>query len=145
MHWAIQGKTAAEIIYSEADAQKVFMGLKTWRNAPEGKILKSDVSVAKNHLEEAHLKELERIVSAYLDLAENRAKRGFVMNMQDWVVFLDKFLELSDYPILLDNGKVSALEAKLKAEGEYDKYRVKQDRNYVSDFDKVIAKLRDKP
>jgi len=121
------------------------MGLKTWRNAPEGKILKSDVSVAKNHLEEAHLKELERIVSAYLDLAENRAKRGFVMNMQDWVVFLDKFLELSDYPILLDNGKVSALEAKLKAEGEYDKYRVKQDRNYVSDFDKVIAKLRDKP
>lgn len=145
MHWAIQGKTAAEIIYSNADAQKVFMGLETWKNAPEGKILKSDVSVAKNYLEEAHLKELERIVSAYLDLAENRAKRGFVMNMQDWVVFLDKFLELSDYPILLDKGKVSALEAKLKAEGEYDKYRVKQDRNYVSDFDKVIAKLRDKP
>lgn len=144
MHWAIQGKTAAEIIYSKADAQKVFMGLETWKNAPAGKILKSDVSIAKNYLEEAHLKELERIVSAYLDLAENRAKRGVVMNMQDWVVFLDKFLALSDYPILLDKGKVSALEAKLKAEGEYDKYRVIQDKNYVSDFDKVIARLEHK-
>jgi len=144
MHWAIQGKTAAEIIYSKADAEKVFMGLKTWKNAPEGKILKPDVSIAKNYLEEAHLKELERIVSAYLDLAENRAKRGVVMNMQDWVVFLDKFLALSDYPILLDKGKISALEAKLKAEGEYDKYRVIQDKNYVSDFDKVIAKLGNK-
>jgi len=144
MHWAIQGKTAAEIIYSKADAKKIYMGLKTWKNAPDGKILKSDVSIAKNYLEEAHLKELERIVSAYLDLAENRAKRGIVMNMQDWVVFLDKFLELSDYPILVDKGKVSALEAKLKAEGEYDTYRVIQDNNYISDFDRVIAKLGDK-
>lgn len=140
MHWAIQGKTAAEIIYSETDASKIYMGLKNWQNA-SGKILKSDVSIAKNYLEEAHLKELERIVSAYLDLAENRASRGVVMNMQDWIVFLDKFLELSDYPVLLDKGKVSALEAKLKAEGEYDKYRVIQDERYISDFDKVIAKL----
>ena len=144
MHWAIQGKTAAEIIYSKADADKIYMGLKTWKNAPEGKILKSDVSIAKNYLEEAHVKELERIVSAYLDLAENRARRGVVMNMQDWILFLDKFLELSDYPILLGKGKVSALEAKLKAEGEYDKYRVIQDKSYISDFDKLISKLEDK-
>jgi hypothetical protein len=144
MHWAIQGKTAAEIIYNEADAKKIYMGLKTWKNAPEGKVLKSDVSVAKNYLETAHLKELERIVSAYLDLAENRASRGVVMNMQDWVVFLDKFLELSDYPILLNKGKVSALEARLKAEGEYDKYREVQDKNYISDFDKLIGRLENK-
>jgi len=144
LHWAIVGKTAAEIIYSTADADKIYMGLETWKNAPKGKILKSDVAIAKNYLEESHLKELERIVSAYLDLAENRAKRGIVMNMQDWVVFLDKFLELSDYPILADKGKVSALEAKLKAEGEYEKYRVIQDKNYISDFDRMVAKLEGK-
>jgi len=140
LHWAIQGKTAAEIIYSEADANKAFMGLKTWKNAPDGKILKSDVSIAKNYLEKEHMSELERIVSAYLDLAENRASRGIVMNMKDWVVYLDRFLELSDYPILLDRGKVSALEAKLKAEAEYDKFRVIQDKNYTSDFDRLILK-----
>ena len=143
MHWAIQGKTAAEIIYSEADASKIYMGLKTWKHAPDEKILKSDVSSAKNYLEKAHMKQLEKIVSAYLDLAENRATRGIVMNMKDWVIFLDKFLELSDYPILLDNGKVSALEAKLKAEGEYEKYRVIQDRKYISDFDKEIKRITD--
>lgn len=143
MHWAIQGKTAAEIIYSEADADKIYMGLKSWKNAPNGKVLKSDVSIAKNYLEKAHLKELERIVSAYLDLAENRASRGVVMNMQDWLVFLDKFLALSDYPILLDKGKVSALKAKLKAEGEYDKYRIIQDNDYISDFDKMVTELDD--
>jgi len=138
MHWAIQGKTAAEIIYTEADATKAFMGLKTWKHAPEGKILKSDVSVAKNYLAKEHLKELERLVSAYLDLAENRAQRKIVMNMEDWVGYLDRFLELSDYPILRNKGKVSALEAKLKAEAEYEKYRVVQDKNYLSDFDKLI-------
>ncbi|HSW63500.1 MAG TPA: virulence RhuM family protein [Dissulfurispiraceae bacterium] len=141
MHWAIQGKTAAEIIYTEADGQKVFMGLKTWKNAPGGKILKSDVTVAKNYLNEEHIKELERIVSAYLDLAENRARRGIVTNMKDWVQFLDKFLVLSDYPILLDKGKISALEAKIKAESEYDKFRVIQDKQYVSDFDEEVRKL----
>jgi len=141
MHWAIQGKTAAEIIYTEADAQKVFMGLKTWKNAPGGKILKSDVTIAKNFLNEEHLKELEIIVSAYLDLAENRARRGIVTNMKDWVRFLDKFLALSDYPILLDKGKISALEAKIKAESEYDKFRVIQDKQYISDFDEVVRKL----
>lgn len=143
MHWAIQGKTAAEIIYSEADASKIYIGLKTWKHTPDKKILKSDVSIAKNYLEKAHLKQLEKIVSAYLDLAENRAARGIVMNMKDWVIFLDKFLELSDYPILLDNGKVSAIEAKLKAEGEYEKYRVIQDREYISDFDKEIKRITD--
>ena len=138
MHWAIQGKTAAEIIYTQADATKIAMGLKTWKNAPSGKILKSDVRIAKNYLEDQHLKELQRLVSAYLDLAENRAERGIVMNMKDWVLFLDKFLELSDYPILLHKGKVSALEAKLKAEQEYDIFRITQDKNYISDFDEVL-------
>jgi hypothetical protein len=141
LHWAIQGKTAAEIIYSEADASKIFMGLKSWKNSPDGKILKSDVTVAKNYLNQEHLSELQRIVSAYLDLAENRASRGIVMNMKDWIMFLDRFLELSDYPILLDRGKVSALEAKLKAEEEYESFRVIQDREYISDFDMEIEKL----
>ncbi|MGD9971828.1 MAG: virulence RhuM family protein [Desulfatirhabdiaceae bacterium] len=141
MHWAIQGKTAAEIIYTEADAKKVFMGLKTWKNSPGGKILKSDVTIAKNYLNEEHLKELERIVSAYLDLAENRARRGIVTNMKDWVQFLNRFLALSDYPILLDKGKISALEAKIKAEAEYDKFRVIQDKQYISDFDEEVRKL----
>jgi hypothetical protein len=140
MHWAITGKTAAEIIYDEADAQKKSMGLKTWKNAPNGQILKSDVTVAKNYLNEEHLKQLERVVSAYLDLAENRAKRGIVMNMADWIEYLDKFLSL-DYPVLLDNGKISALEAKLKAHSEYEKYRVVQDRLFVSDFDKLLNDL----
>lgn len=144
LHWAIQGKTAAEIIYDKADATKIAMGLKSWKNAPDGKILKSDVSIAKNYLEEEHLKQLQRLVTAYLDLAENRAQRGIVMNMKDWVVFLDKFLELSDYPILLDKGKVSTLEAKLKAEQEYDVFRIEQDRNYISDFDKEIKRLKNK-
>jgi hypothetical protein len=140
LHWAIHGKTAAEVIYSEADAKKLFMGLKTWKHAPKGKIFKSDVSIAKNYLEEEHLKQLERLVTAYLDLAENRAERGIVMNMKDWETYLNRFLELSDYPVLKDKGKVSALEARLKAEAEYDKYRVIQDRNYESDFDKFINK-----
>ena len=144
LHWAIQGKTAAEIIYTEADAAKIYMGLKSWEKSPDGKILKLDAIIAKNYLGEQHLKQLERIVTAYLDLAENRASRGIVMNMKDWVLFLDKFLELSDYPILLDKGKISALEAKIKAEAEYDKYRVIQDRNYISDFDKEIKRIRGK-
>lgn len=144
LHWAIHGQTAAEIIYANADATKIAMGLTSWKNAPDGKILKSDVSVAKNYLNQAHLNQLQRLVTAYLDLAENRAERGIVMNMKDWVGFLDRFLELSDYPILTDNGKVTALEAKLKAEGEYDKYRVIQDKEYRSDFDKLIEHTKNK-
>ena len=141
LHWAIVGKTAAEIIYSEADASKIYMGLQTWKNAPEGKILKSDVAVAKNYLNEAHIQELNRIVSAYLDLAENNAKRQQIIRMGDWAKFLDGFLQLSNYPILTHKGKVSQLEAKLKAESEYEKYRVIQDQLYESDFDKDIKNL----
>lgn len=144
LHWAIQGRTAAEIIYIEADATKIYMGLKSWKNAPNGKVLKSDVTIAKNYLEEQHLKQLQRIVTAYLDLAENRASRGIVMNMKDWVLLLNRFLELSDYPILLDKGKISALEAKIKAEAECDKYRIVQDKNYISDFDKEIKRITGK-
>lgn len=141
MHWAISGKTAAEIIYTEVDANKIFMGLKTWKHAPQGKILKSDTTIAKNYLNEEHIKELNRIVSAYLDLAENNAKRGIIMTMADWSKFLNNFLQLSNYPILKDKGKISILEAKIKAESEYDKYRVIQDKNYISDFDKEIIKM----
>ena len=141
LHWAITGKTAAEIIYTEADVKKVFMGLKTWKQAPEGKILKSDVSIAKNYLNEEHMKSLERIVTAYLDLAESRAMNRKVMNMKDWEMFLVQFLELTDLPILTNLGKISILEAKLKAESEYEKYRVIQDKNYISDFDREIQKL----
>ena len=144
LHWAITGKTAAEIIYTESDAKKVFMGLKTWKNSPKGIILKSDVVIAKNYLAENHLKQLEKIVSAYLDLAENRAERQIVMNMQDWIIFLDKFLELSNYSILINAGKFTALEAKIKAESEYDKFRIIQDREYISDFDREVKKLLDK-
>ena len=141
LHWAITGKTAAEIIYSEADAKKIYMGLKSWKNAPNGKILKKDVIIAKNYLNEQHLKQLERIISAYLDLAESRALNRKVMNMQDWESFLVKFLELSDFPILTNLGKITMLEARLKAEGEYEKFRVIQDKNYISDFDREVMKL----
>ena len=142
LHWAITGKTAAEIIYSETDAKKINMGLKNWRYAPDGKILKSDVSIAKNYLNEQHLKQLQRIISAYLDLAETRAINRQVMNMADWDKFLIQFLELSDYPLLKDLGKITMLEAKIKAETEYDKYRIIQDQLFESDFDKELKKLR---
>ncbi len=141
LHWAITGKTAAETIYASADATKIHMGLTSWKQAPNGKILKSDVTVAKNYLSETHIKELNRIVSAYLDLAENRAERGLLMKMADWTSFLNGFLELSSYPILQDTGKVSALMAKLKAEGEYAIYRQRQDKEYLSDFDREIKRL----
>jgi len=144
LHWAITGKTAAEIIYSGADATKIFMGLTTWKQAPSGKILKSDVTVAKNYLSERHIKELNRIISAYLDLAENRAERQILMKMEDWISFLHSFLELANYPILEDGGRISALEAKLKAEQEYEIYRQIQDKNYISDFDKEIKRIEGK-
>jgi hypothetical protein len=144
LHWAITGQTAAELIYSSADATKIYIGLTTWKRAPTGKLLKSDVTVAKNYLSEAHVKELNRIVSAYLDLAENRAERGILMKMADWVTFLHSFLELSNYPILQDKGKVSALEAKLKAEQQFEVYRQRQDAEYVSDFDREIKRIEGK-
>jgi hypothetical protein len=142
LHWAITGKTAAEIIYSSADVTKLYMGLTNWKHAPAGKVLKSDVVVAKNYLNEQHLKELNRIVSAYLDLAESRAERQIPTTMQEWIGFLNQFLELSSFPILKDKGTISALEAKLKAEQEYDKYRMIQDKNYESDFDKEIKRIK---
>ena len=144
LHWAISGKTAAEIIYTEADATKIYMGLKTWKQAPDGKILKSDVTIAKNYLNEEHLKTLQRIVTSYLDLAENRAINRKVMNMKDWEEFLVQFLELTDYPILVNKGKISMLEAKLNAESEYDKFRVIQDKNYISDFDREMKQIEKK-
>ncbi len=142
LHFAITGKTAAEIIYTEADATKLYMGLKTWKNAPDGKILKSDVIIAKNYLNEQHIKALNRIVSSYIDLAENRAERQIVMNMKDWAEFLNQFLELSDYPILLDSGKISILEAKIKAETEFEQFRIEQDKNFESDFDKLVKESK---
>lgn len=144
LHWAITGKTAAEIIYINADATKLYMGLTNWKQSPEGKILKSDIRVAKNYLSEQHIKELNRIVSAYLDLAENRAQRQIVMKMTDWIQFLHNFLELSNYPILEDKGKISMLAAKLKAEQEYEVYRKIQDKNYISDFDREIKRIEGK-
>jgi hypothetical protein len=141
LHWAITGKTAAEIIYDSADATKLHMGLTNWKQAPDGKILKSDVTVAKNYLGDAHIGELNRLISAYLDLAENRAQRQILMKMKDWSEFLHNFLELSSYPILKDKGRVSALEAKLKAEQEYEEYRVTQDNNYISDFDREVRRI----
>lgn len=144
LHWAITGQTAAEIIYSFVNASKVNMGLTSWKHAPKGKILKSDSIVAKNYLSEKHIKELEQIVSAYLDLAENRARRGILMKMADWVIFLHKFLELSNYPILTGKGKISKLQAELKASEEYGKFRVVQDRTFESDFDEEAKKLLEK-
>jgi hypothetical protein len=141
LHWAITGKTAAEIIYDSADATKLHMGLTNWKQAPDGKILKSDVTVAKNYLGDAHIGELNRLISAYLDLAENRAQRQILMKMQDWSEFLHNFLELSSYAILKDKGRVSTLEAKLKAEQEYEEYRVTQDNNYISDFDREVRRI----
>jgi hypothetical protein len=120
------------------------MGLKTWKQAPDGKILKSDVTIAKNYLSEAHVKALERIVSAYLDLAETRASNRQVMNMKDWEEFLVRFLELSDSPILTDSGKISMLEARLKAENEFEKFRVIQDQLFESDFDRFLKLLEEK-
>jgi hypothetical protein len=114
--------------------------LTNWKHAPDGKILKSDVSITKNYLNEQHIKELNRIVSAYLDLTESRAEPQIPTNMQDWIKFLNQFLELSNFPILKEKGKVSALEAKLKAEQEYDKYRKIQDKNFTSHFDKEIKR-----
>ena len=142
LHWAITGQTAAERIAETADAGKPHMGLTTWKHAPRGKVMKSDVSIAKNYLNEGEPRELEEIVSAYLDLAESRARRGILMKMSDWAAFLNQVLELQAYPVLTDKGRVSALKAKLKAEAEYDVFRVRQDREFISDFDRVVEEAK---
>ena len=141
MHYAITGSTAAEIIYNRADSRKEYMGLKTWEAAPDGKIIRSDVSIAKNYLNEDEMKSLRLIVSAYLDLAEDRAKRHIPMTMNDWIQRLDDFLKLTDREILDNAGKISHKIAVDKAETEFEKYRIIQDSIYLSDFDKYIQKL----
>ena len=143
MHYAVHGHTAAELIYERADADKPHMGLTTWAAAPEGKIVKSDVSVAKNYLSEQEMRSLERIVSAYLDLAEDRAERHIPMTMEDWAKRLDLFLMADDREILQDAGKITAEIAKAKAETEFEKYRVIQDRLFMSDFDKYMLELEE--
>lgn len=142
LHWAITGKTAAELIAERADAAKTNMGLQTWKNAPNGKILKSDVTVAKNYLAEKELKELERIVSMYLDYAENQAQRQIPMKMTDWVQKLDAFLQFNEYQVLKDAGKVSHEIAKKLAEGQYEQFRIEQDKYFESDFEKAVKKIK---
>jgi hypothetical protein len=141
LHWAITGQTAAEIIAERADAAKPNMGLTTWKNAPEGKILKTDVAIAKNYLSKNELHELNRIVSMYLDYAENQASRNIPMTMKDWTDRLDGFLQFNEYAILKDAGIISAEIAKNLAEAQYEQYRVLQDRDYLSDFDQEIKKI----
>ena len=144
MHWAITRQTAAEIIKNRVDAEKTNMGLTTWRNAPEGKILKGDVAIAKNYLKETEIKSLERIVTMYLDFAELQAERQTPMKMSDWVVKLDAFLQFNNYEVLQNAGKVSAAVAKRLAEKEYDKFAPIQDRDYISDFDREVKKMEEK-
>ena len=139
LHYAVHGHTAAELIMERADAEKEHMGLTTWENAPNGKILKPDVSVAKNYLNETEMQDLSRIVNAYLDLAENRARRHVPMTMEDWARHLDRILMADDRELLQDAGKISAEVAKAFAEGEFEKFRVKQDRLYQSEFDHFLA------
>ena len=136
MHYAVHGHTAAELIVERANADKEHMGLTTWENAPNGKIVKTDVSVAKNYLREKELDEMGRMVNAFLDMAESMAKRHIPMTMEDWAKRIDKFINLFDGPILQDSGKVSAEYAKEFAESEFEKYRVIQDRLFQSDFDR---------
>lgn len=141
LHWAITGKTAAEIIAERARATEPNMGLQTWKNAPQGKVLKSDVSIAKNYLIEKEIKELERVVTMYLDYAENQAARQIPMKMADWVQRIDAFLQFNEYKILKDAGKVSHDIAKRLAEEEFEKFRVIQDRTFESDFDAAVKKV----
>ena len=144
LHWAITGHTAAEIIKERANAAKPFMGLTTWKNAPQGKILKTDVSVAKNYLNEKEIRDLNRIVTMYLDFAELQAERQVPMKMTDWVARLDAFLQFNEYNVLKDAGKISATIAKQLAEKEYNKFRVVQDKNFESDFDKEVKRITKK-
>jgi len=141
LHYAIHGHTAAEVIYERANAEKKHMGLTTWEKSPQGKIVKTDVSVAKNYLTEAELESLGRLVNAYLDLAEERAKKRIPMTMEDWAKRLDRFLEADDRQILQDSGRISAQIAKEFAESEFEKYRIIQDRLFESDFDREIKEI----
>ena len=143
IHYAVHGHTAAELIVERVDHTKEHMGLTTWADAPEGKIRKSDVTVAKNYLSQDEMKQLNRMVTAYLDFAENMTLRHIPLTMQDWEKRLNSFIEMFDYGILQDAGKVSAEIAKLHAETEFEKYRVIQDRLFMSDFDKYMLELEE--
>ena len=143
MHYAVHGHTAAELIVERADHTKEHMGLTTWADAPEGKIKKSDVTVAKNYLSQDEMKQLNRMVTAYLDFAESMTLRHIPLTMQDWEMRLNSFIEMFDYGILQDAGKVSAEIAKLHAETEFEKYRVIQDRLFMSDFDRYMLELEE--
>ena len=144
MHFAVHGHTAAELIVERADHQKEHMGLTTWADAPDGKIKKSDVTIAKNYLSENELHQLNRMVTAYLDFAENMTLRRIPLTMEDWEKRLNSFIEMFDYGILQDAGKVSAEIAKLHAETEFEKYRIVQDRLFMSDYDKYLLELEEK-
>ncbi len=141
LHWAIHGQTAAEVIVARADATKERMGLTTWKDAPKGKIQKFDVSVAKNYLTESEMEQLQRLVSAYLDVAEDMALRQIPMTMQDWETRLNRFIAATDREILQDAGKVTAEIAQAHAESEFEKYRIVQDRLFESDFDRLLKEL----
>ena len=141
MHWAVHRHTAAELIVERANAEKEHMGLTTWESAPDGKIVKADVTVAKNYLSEKEMSYLQRIVSLYLDYAELQAERRIPMSMEDWAKRLDGFLEFNGNELLMGPGKVSAEQAKLHAETEFEKYRIVQDRLFMSDYDKYLLEL----
>ena len=141
LHWGIHGQTAAEVIYHRADAGKESMGLTSWKDAPSGKIQKFDVVVAKNYLTEHEMAQLQRLVSAYLDVAEDMALRKIPMTMQDWETRLNRFIEATDRDVLQDAGKVTAEIAKAHAMSEFEKYRIVQDRLFERDFDRVIKRL----
>ena len=141
LHWAIHGQTATEVIHTRADAEKTHMGLTTWKDAPEGKIHKFDVSIAKNYLSKSEMAQLSRLVNAYLDIAEDMAQRQIPMTMADWEERLNRFIAATDREILQDAGKVTAEIAKAHAESEFEKYRIVQDRLYLSDFDKQVQAL----
>ena len=143
LHFAVHRHTAAELIVERADAAKEHMGLTTWENAPDGKIVKADVSIAKNYLSEKEMSYLERIVSLYLDYAELQAERRIPMSMEDWAKRLDGFLEFNGNELLTDAGKISMEQAKLHAETEYEQYRIVQDRLFMSDFDKYLLEIEE--
>ena len=140
LHYSVHGHTAAEIIYKRADSRKEKMGLTNWKNSPDGKIQKTDVNIAKNYLNKEELEALGRMVNAFLDLAEDRAKRHIPMTMEDWAQRLDLFLEFSERDVLKDAGSITAEMAKQHAESEFEKYRIVQDRLFESDFDKEVFK-----
>lgn len=142
LHWAITGNTAAEIIHKRVDSQKPNMGLTTWENSPDGKILKSDIGTAKNYLEEKEIKELNRLVELYLNFAELQAERNIPMKMSEWIEVLDGFLKINRYELLENAGKISNENAIAKASQEFEKFRIIQDKKYLSDFDKEINKIK---